>query len=320
MLILGLQVGWAHSSAFKVMLPAYAYGFGPSRTMDTLNMSRFVRYTGNLDDTPKLVYGTGTVNKYLDVQADAGKQPIFTSERRDFLSGYRSGMTKIFNNFRETYIELLIGLYVQSLMVLLILIILFIFIKEPFRNYALALFSFLILATLLFRSSTGLDKSSYINIDRTIALAAGEEVRGEIHLSEAFVRLLKETGDGHKVTLFLKYQGTDDSGFSVYNATSRDPGNDSKFINMDLEEFLSLLNENNNVVAFSIFAGETKGSAALISSWQKNRSAEGRHVEKVDVAGDSELLVWYPNFEIRVVGGPINYGFATLPSLEIVGY
>ena len=320
MLILGLQVSWAHASAFKVMLPAYAYAFGPSQTVDTVNMPRFVRYTGNLDDTPKLVYGTGTVNKYLDVQTDAGKQPVFASERRDLLSGYRSGRTKFLNNFRQTFIELLIGLYVQSLMVLLILIILFIFLKEPLRNYALALFSFLILATLLFSSSTGLDKSSYINIDRTIALATGEALRGEIHLSEAFVQLLKQTGEGHKVTLFLNYLGTDNSGFSIYNATSRDPGNDSKFINMDLEEFLSLLNEHNNVVAFSIFAGETKGSAALISSWQKNRSAEGRHIEKVDATGNSEILEWFPNFEIRVVGGPINYGFATLPSLEIVGY
>ena len=320
MLVLGSQVGWAHASAFKVMFPAYAYGFGPSQTVDTVNMPRFVRYTGNLDDTPKLVYGTGTVNKYLDVQMDAGKQPVFASERRDLLSGFRSGRTNFLNNFLQTFIELLIGLYVQSLMVLLILIILLIFLKKSLRYYALALFSFLILATLLFSSSTGLDKSSYINIDRTIALAAGEELRGEIYLSEAFVRLLKETGDGHKVTLFLNYLGTDDSGFSVYNATSRDPGNGFKFINMDLEEFLSLLYENNNVVAFSIFAGKTKGSAALISSWQKNRSAEGRHVEKVDAAGDSELLVWYPNFEIRAVGGSINYGFGTLPSLEIVGY
>jgi hypothetical protein len=319
-IVLGLQAGWAHASAFEVMFPAYAYGFGPSRTVDTVHMPRFVRYTGNMDDAPRLVYGTGTVNKYLGVPAGVGKQPVFASERRDLLSGYRSGRTKFINNFRQTFIEILIGLYVQALMVFLVLIFLFIFLKKPVRDYALALFSFLILATLLFSSRTGLDKSSYINIDRTITLATGEELRGEIHLSEAFVRLLKETGDGHKVTMFLNYLGTDNSGFSVFETTSRDPGNDFKFIYMDLKEFLSLLNDHNNVVAFSIFAGETKGSAALISSWQKNRPDEGRHVEKVNATGNSEILEWFPNFEIRVVGGPINYGFTTLPSLEIVGY
>jgi hypothetical protein len=181
-------------------------------------------------------------------------------------------------------------------------------------------FGFLVLATMLFSSSTGLDKSSYINIDRTIALAAGEELRGEIQLSEAFVQLLKQTGEGHKVTFFLSYIGTEGSGFRVYDATSRDLGNNFKFINMDIEDFLSLLNKHHNVVAFSIFASKIKESAVLISSWQKNISAEGRHVVKVDAAGTPGLIEWFPNFEIRVVGGPINYGFTTLPSLEIVGY
>jgi hypothetical protein len=140
MLVLVLQAGWAHASLFKVMFPAYAYAFGPSQTVDTVNMPMFVRYTGNLDDTPKLVYGMVTVNKYLDVQTDAGKQPVFASERRDLLSGYRSGWTKYLNNFRQTFIELLIGLYVQSMMVLLILIILLIFLKKSLRNYALIFF------------------------------------------------------------------------------------------------------------------------------------------------------------------------------------
>jgi hypothetical protein len=320
MLVLGSQAAWAHASAFKVMFPAYAYGFGPSQTVDSVNMPRFVRYTGNLNDLPRLVYGTETINKYLDVPPDVGKQPVFANERRDLLSGYRAGRVKFLNNFRETYIELLIGLYVQAIMVFLVLMILFIFIQKPLRNYALALFSFLILATLLFSSSTGLDKSSYINIDRTIALATGEELRGEIHLSEAFVRLLKETGNGRKVTLFMNYLGTDNSGFSVYDISSRDPGNNSKFINIDLKQFLSILDSHNNIIAFSIFAGNTKGSAALISSWQKNRSGEGRHVEKVDATGDSVILEWFPNLEIRIVDGPIYYGFATLPSLEIIGY
>ena len=307
---LGIQIFWANASLLGMMFPTYAYEFGPSNYIDTLNMPQFVRYTGDMDNNLRLVYGNESVNKYLRLSDSQGKLPIFTSDRMNPLLDLHQGVSKV-----------LIRFYYQILMICLPLVVFLALIRSPIRYVYILIFFILILTTNLSADKTGLDSNSFINIDRTIYLYEGEGLRGKVHLSDEFVRILeRHTGKRETISFFLSYAGDTASTFRVFETADSEAGNSKGNINISLDQFLPRLKTNDNIVEFSLFPNQAKDSLIVVSSWQRNKFGEERQVEKVAASNIREALEWFPCFEIRVLGDTKWFISGAWPPLVVVGY
>lgn len=321
------SVVWANLFRLGVTLPTVAYFSGVTNLCQPLSIERttYLDATGNPDHTPRLFGGTAPLRDFVEMRP--GATPPDASQVIGLASWARSWVT-----------AKPVAIKVQSVMLLLIGVLLFAFLKA--RHAALVMLALLVALFLPMRHRVA-DYTTLFSPWNYKAMSANDRIDATMQLSPGFIERLEASAPPDATAqIYVNHIGR--GGLCMrMTALGKSEGSQPRWpwgdpraattVSMPLAEMIERLKVAGNRLDVSLgLEGEACGKDTVtIGGWRKVGEGTARSATMTLADGTPVPLDRFPAIEIRVERpssrSPIGFGPYTelrkrLPCVSLVGF